>query len=152
MKYIIIPMAIIIAIFLFGLFYNDQSIDTTMSSGYTSESINGTFTENSEEKSLSQEGSEYDFALNETQGLIAILITVSVISSLIGIRVLGSGLSEITVKILYNTIFFYGVWALFSVFSLEWILLIPVGGWMIYFILTGMLSFGIVQQINGNGN
>lgn len=145
-------MAIIIAIFLFGLFYNDQSIDTTMSSGYTSESINGTFTENSEEKSLSQEGSEYDFALNETQGLIAILITVSVISSLIGIRVLGSGLSEITVKILYNTIFFYGVWALFSVFSLEWILLIPVGGWMIYFILTGMLSFGIVQQINGNGN
>ena len=142
-------MAVIIALFLFSLFYNGETFDTDMESGFTSESINGTFTEDGEEKSLSTDESEYEFAINETQGIIAIVIAVSVIGSLIGIRVLGSGLSEMTVKILYNTIFFYGVWALFSVFALELFVIIEVGGWIIYGILTGVLSFGIVQQING---
>jgi len=141
-------MAVIIVLFLFGLFYNDETFDTAMESGYSSEAINGTFIEDGVEKSLATSGDEYEFAINETQGIIAIVIAVSLIGSLIGIRVLGSGLSEMTIKILYNTIFFYGVWALFSVFSLEWLLIIPVGGWIIYFVLTGMLSFGIVQQIN----
>jgi len=144
-------MAIIISLFLFGLFYNNESFNQNLESGYSSQSINGSFIEGGEEKSLSTEGSEYEFAINEAQGIIAIVIAVSIIASLIGIRVLGSGLSEMTVKILYNTIFFYGVWALFSVFALEWLLIIPIGGWIIYLILTGVLSFGIVQQINGNG-
>jgi len=141
-------MAIIITLFIFGLFYNGETFSTTMESNYNSTAMNGTFTENSEERSLALSGSEYNFAITETQGIIAIVIAVSVIGSLIGIRVLGSGLSETTVKILYNTIFFYGVWGLFSVFSLELLILIPIGGWIIYFILTGILSFGIVQQIN----
>lgn len=142
-------MCVIIALFLFGLFYNGETFNTDMSSSFSSTSINGTFTENGEEKSLATNNNDYDFAINETQGIIAIIIAVSVIGSLIGIRVLGSGLSEMTVKILYNTIFFYGVWTLFSVFALEWLLIIPIGGWIIYFVLTGMLSFGIVKQING---
>jgi hypothetical protein len=137
-----------IALFIGGLFYNNETFDQNLASGYTSDSINGTFTENGEEKSISQDEAEYTFAINETQGIIAIVIAVSIIGSLIGIRVLGSGLSEMTVKILYNTIFFYGVWGLFSVFSLELLLLIPIGGWIIYLLLTGILSFGIVQQIN----
>lgn len=152
MRYIIIPMAIIITLFIFGLFYNDQTFDQNLLSGYNSSAINGTFTEGGTEKSLATEGDEYDFAINETQGIIAIIIAVSVVGSIIGIRVLGSGLSEKTVTILYNTIFFYGVWALFSAFSLTLLLLIPIGGWIIYFILTAMLSFGIVQQINGGVN
>lgn len=151
MKYIIIPMAVIISLFLFGLFYNGQTINKTMDNSYTTTDLNGTFTEDGEEKSLSTEGTEYQFAINESQGIIAIVIAVSVIGSLIGIRVLGSGLSETTVKILYNTIFFYGVWGLFSALSLQWFLIIPIGGWIVYFVLTGMLSFGIVQQINGTG-
>lgn len=150
MKYILIPIAVIAAILVFGLFYNGETIDTEMSSGYTSESINGTFIEDGEEKSLSTDESEYEFAINEAQGIIAIIIAVSVIGSLIGIRVLGSGLSEMTIKILYNTIFFYGIWALFSTFALEYLLLIPVGGWIIYAVLTGVYSFGINKQINGN--
>lgn len=144
-------MAIIITLFLFGLFYNGETFDTEMESAYSSQSINGTFLEDGVEKSLSTNESEYEFAINETQGILAIIIAVSVIGSIIGIRVLGSGLSEMTIKILYNTIFFYGVWALFSVFGLEYLLLFPAGGWIIYFILTATLSFGIVKQINGNG-
>lgn len=152
MKYIIIPMAVIISLFLFGLFYNNVTVDQNLTSNYSSEAINGSMTENGEPISLAQDDSEYNFAINETQGIIAIVIAVSLIGSLIGIRVLGSGLSETTVKILYNTIFFYGVWGLFSVFALEWLLIIPLYmGWLIYFVLTGVLSFGIVQQINGNG-
>lgn len=150
MKYLILPLGIIIAIMIFGLIYNGQDFDENLASGYSSESINGTFTENSEEKSLAIEEDEYNFAIDETQGIIAIVIAVSIIGSLIGIQVLGSGLSEKTVSILYNTIFFYGIWALFSVFSLAYLVLIPVGGWVIYGILTGVYSFGINKQINGN--
>jgi hypothetical protein len=142
-------MAIIGLIFIFGLFYNGETFNTEMESNYSSEAINGSFLEDGVEKSLATSENEYEFAISETQGIMAIVIAVSVIGSIIGIRVLGSGLSEKTVTILYNTIFFYGVWALFSVFSLELLLLIPIGGWIIYFILTGMLGFGIVQQING---
>lgn len=156
MKYIIIPMAVIIGIFIFGLFLESGSATYQRTfnpnSSYTDEVVNGTFTEDGTEKSLTTGGSEYGFQINNLQGMLSIVIAVSVVSSLIGIRVLGSGLSEMTVKILYNTIFFYGVWALFSVFSLSYILLIPIGGWILYFILTGMLSFGIVKQINGGSN
>jgi hypothetical protein len=144
-------MAIIIILFLFGLFYNGESFNKNLQGNYSSQAINGTFVESGTQKSLSTSGNEYNFSINETQGILAIVIAVSVIGSIIGIRVLGSGLSEMTVKILYNTIFFYGVWGLFSVFSLELLSLIPVGiGWIIYFILTCMLSFGIVQQINSS--
>jgi hypothetical protein len=143
-------MAIIGLIFIFGLFYNGETFNKNMQCNYSSVAINGTFVESGTEKSLATSGNEYSFAINETQGMMAIVIAVSIIGSIIGIRVLGSGLSEMTVKILYNTIFFYGVWALFSVFSLGLLLLIPIGGWIIYFILTGMLSFGIVQQINSS--
>lgn len=149
MKYIIIPMAVIITLFLFGLFYNGETFDSSISSTYTTENTNGTFTEDGEEHSISTEGEEYNFEINETQGLIAVLIAVSVVASLIGIRVLGSGFSETTIKILYNTTFFYGTWGLFSALSFNWFLIIPFGlGWIIFFILTGILSFGIVQQIN----
>jgi hypothetical protein len=143
-------MAIIGLIFIFGLFYNGETFNKNMQGNYSSVAINGTFVESGTEKSLATSENEYSFSTNETQGIMAIVIAVSVIGSIIGIRVLGSGLSEITIKILYNTIFFYGVWALFSVFSLGLLLLIPIGGWIIYFILTGMLSFGIVQQINSS--
>lgn len=146
-------MAVIIALFFFGLFYNNETMNKELESGYSAEAIHGTFTENGEEKSLSTSESGYEFAINETQGIMAIVIAVSVIGSLIGIRVVGTGLSEMTVKILYNTIFFYGVWALFSALSLQWFLIIPIGaGWIIYFILTGMLGFGIIQQINGGSS
>lgn len=151
MKYIIIPMAIIVAVFLFGLFYNGETFNRNLTSDYSSDSINGTFTEGGEEKSLAIEGNEYEFEINETQGILTIIIAVSIIGSIIGIRVLGSGLSETTIKILYNTIFFYGIWGLFSVYALEWFLLIPVVGWLFYGALTGILSFGIIQQINGTG-
>lgn len=151
MRYIVIPMAVIIALFIFGLFYTGATFSEDLDSTYTAGAVNGSFIEDGEEKTLDVGEDEYDLAINETQGIVAIIIAVSVIGSLIGIRVLGSGLSETTVKILYNTIFFYGVWALFSVFSLTWFLVIPIGGWIIYLVLTGMLSFGIVQQINGNG-
>lgn len=150
MKYIIIPMAVIVILFLFGIFYNGETLDKNLTSGYTSQSINGTLTQNGEEISLETEENEYDFAMNEAQGILAIVIAVSIIGSLIGINVLGSGLSEKTVTILYNTIFFYGLWALFSTFALEWLLIIPIGGWIIYASLTGILSFGIIKQINGD--
>lgn len=149
MKYIMLAIIPMIALFIGGLFYNGETFDRDLVSGYSSEAVNGTFLEDGEEKSLAIDESEYEFAINETQGILAIIIAVSVIVSLIGIRVLGSGLSEMTIKILYNTIFFYGIWALFSVFSLELLLLVPVGGWIVYCGLTGLLSFGIVRQING---
>lgn len=144
-------MAVIISLFLFGIFYNSESFDTSLASTYSTSSINGTFIEDGEEISLEVAENDYNFAITEAQGIIAIVIAVSVIGSLLGIRVLGSGLGETTLKILYNTIFFYGVWALFSTYALEWLLIIPVFGWIIYLILTGVLSFGIVQQINGTG-
>lgn len=152
-KYIMLAMIPMIALFIGGLFYsgsgayNQKTFDAY--STYSSEAVNGTFLEDGIEKSLETGNNEYNFAINDLQGIISIVIAVSVIASLIGIQVLGSGLSEFTVKVLYNTIFYYGIWALFSVYSLALLLMIPVGGWIIYFIFTSSLSYGIVQQING---
>lgn len=144
-------MAVIITLFIFGIFFNNETLDQNLQVNYFQQTINGTLVQNGTETSLGIDENEYEFAINETQGILAIVIAVSIIGSIIGIQVLGSGLSEKTVSILYNTIFFYGLWALFSTFALEWLLIIPYGGWLIYAGLTGMLSFGIVQQINGNG-
>lgn len=153
MKYIAIPLAVIVALFLFGLFHDGSSATyqriPLLNGSYTQEATNGTLTESGSEISLGSEESEYSFSMNTTQGILAVIIAVSIIASLIGINVLGSGLSETTVKILYNTIFFYGIWGLFSVYALEKLLLIPVGGWIIYALLTGAYSLGINKRING---
>lgn len=149
MKYLVIPLAVIVSLFLFGLFFSGETLSKDMNNDYISESVNGTFTQNGEEISLSTEENEYNVAMNETQGILAIILTVSVIASLIGINVLGSGLSETTVKILYNTIFFYGIWGIFSVYALESLNILPIGsGWIIYAVLTGFYSLGINKRLN----
>lgn len=82
-------------------------------------------------------------------GVIAVIIVMLAVGIVAGIQVFGSGLSEISVKVIYTSIFFYTLWLLLSVFGLPSITAVPVFGWVFYFFLTLLYSVGIVGQING---
>jgi hypothetical protein len=94
-------------------------------------------------------GSEYAFQIDELTGAIAIIVIIVSIATLVGIRVVGSGLSDQSIKTITIGITYIGIWALFSVFSMPLIIMIEVFGTFLYIFLTIMYTIGVVQKITG---
>ncbi|MEJ2248194.1 MAG: hypothetical protein P8Y70_01550 [Candidatus Lokiarchaeota archaeon] len=84
-------------------------------------------------------------------GALAIIIVIGVIVTLIGIQVLGSGLSNTSVKALTTIIAYYGIWTTFSVLAFALILSIKVFGLLIYISLTIMYTIGIINKLTTSG-
>lgn len=121
--------------------YTDDG--TTYTYGTYNQTINGTDT------SYGIEGFEVEAGFTLEQGVLAVIIVMVAVGLVAGIQVLGSGLSEFSVKMIYTTIFFYTLWLMLSVFGLPAITIVPVFGWVFYFFLTLLYTVGVVGQING---
>lgn len=128
---------------------NDNTIYTynADTATYTFDSYNQTI--DGTPQSFELEGFSLDAAFDLQTGVIALIVVMIAIGLVAGIQVLGSGLSDISVKIIYTSIFFYTLWALLSVFGLPSITVVPIVGWIFYFFLTLVYSVGVVGQING---
>ncbi len=79
---------------------------------------------------------------------IAILATVIIVASLVGIQFLGSGLSNDSVRILILLTAFIGLWTSLSLLAFNLIKSIEVFGSMIYIILTIAYVIGVSQKIS----
>lgn len=121
-------------------------------------SYSGTQNNNGSSSDFSVGTSYGDFSTTLISGIIAIIIALMAVGAIAGIRVLGSGISDTSVKIIYNSVLFYAIWGILSVFTLngldaDGLLSIPFGvGIWIWFIMTLLYSLGIVQQINSTGS
>lgn len=82
-------------------------------------------------------------------GVLALIIGLIALGAVAGIQVVGSGLSDFSVSVIYKSIAFYAIWGLLSAFGLDALTAIPIFGWLLYFILTIVYSAGIIQQIGG---
>lgn len=82
-----------------------------------------------------------------TIGLIVIIVS-AIVLGLIGIKVLGSGLSDTSVKIIWNGLVYYGLWGIFSVFGVDALTSIPIFGLFTWFLLTFIYTLGIFQNMN----
>lgn len=132
-----------------GGFYQLIAITTI---DFTSDEVqNQTLTQNqtlnAEESQLEVSGGSIDFSFNMTIGLITIMVS-SIVAGLIGIKVLGSGLDPQAVKIIWNGLIYYGLWAIFSVLGYTAFILIPFGfGLFGWFLLTAIYSLGVWERM-----
>lgn len=92
---------------------------------------------------------DYTFGLDPITGGIALIVTIATLGALIGIRVLGSGLSEASIKIIMTGAFYAGLWTLLSVISANLIFAIEGFGALIYTVLTLLYAIGVVSKFFG---
>lgn len=85
-------------------------------------------------------------------GIIALITGVIALALVVGIRVLGVGVSDVSVSTAVMATAFLSLWAMASLGSIELITAIPLVGPIIYFTLTGMYTLGILSQIGGSGD
>ena len=89
------------------------------------------------------------FYIDEFAGALVIIIAIMIIATLVGLQFMGSGLSDVSVRILTIGITYFGIWTIFSVLSYELILSIEIVGVLIYITLTIIYTLGVIQKIVG---
>jgi hypothetical protein len=91
-------------------------------------------------------GFDLSFSLG-TEGIILLLIVCAGIGSVLGVSFLGSGISTFSQAIIYKSVFYFGLWAIFSVLSIILIVSIPIIGLAFWLVLTLFYALGVQEQI-----
>lgn len=141
---------LVIGSFNYAYEISNTSIDLTEESGFSfSQAIigNQTLNETSQELELETASLELDFTM--VTGLVAIIVG-AIALGLIGLNVLGSGLPDSSVKIIWNGIVFYGLWSIFSVLGYTALVSIPLFGVMLWFFLTFFYTLGVFGKMGSD--
>ena len=147
--FIFYPLFILIVISLFTqLYYNDKAVFG--SDGIQSQTLIGNQTLIGEESELELEQGNLSLGFDMTVGMVSIIIS-AVALGLIGLNILGSGLDPQAVKIIWNGIVFYGLWAIFSVMGYSSIVSIPTFGVLFWFMMTFIYSLGVFGKMGSGG-
>lgn len=147
-SFVVYPLLILVVIgsftqiYNFGENYDLSGSNSTSQELITSQTLNGT----SQELEL-EEGS-LDLSFNMTVGIVA-TIAGAIALGLIGLKFLGSGLSDFSVKIIWNGIVYYGLWLIFSVLGYNVLVSIPFLGVLLWFFLTLIYSLGVFGKMGG---
>ncbi len=87
------------------------------------------------------------FNLSGLEGAIAIIIVIATIAVIMGIRILGSGLSETSIKAMMIGFGYTGLWLVLSILSAPLFFQIELFGTFIYIGLTIGYVIGVVQKL-----
>lgn len=93
----------------------------------------------------------YIFSFDLTTGMIAILITISLLA-VIGLSIFGSGLNDTSSHLLITITAYVGVWGLMTFLTFNLFLEIPIFGIFIYLTLTVLYSVGVIQSVTGSSS
>lgn len=127
---------------LFNIFLGNSFIDYSVDNSVdTSLTVNGTTSD------LVYESSDVVFSIDGITGAIVILIVIVTIASVIGIQILGSGLSDASVRVITAVLVYSGLWGVLSVLSGSLIFSIEVFGSVIYIVLTLFYVIGVVEKV-----
>lgn len=152
MKLILLPLILLAFSAVMTQMIVAEEYYTTTSTSYNVDPALGNQTIDGTPQTMDIEGYGVSAGFDLETGVIAVVIVVMAIGVVAGITVLGSGLSDVSVSIIYKSVMFYTLWLLLSVFGLEGITTVPIFGWVFYFFLTLVYSLGVVQQIQGSGD
>lgn len=145
MQLIYLPLALLLIVAVVS-----QGVAVSSSFGsVTGDPLVGNLTEGGESTELGVEGYDINVGFTAQDGILAFIVAMIAVGALIGINVVGSGLSDTSVMIVYKSVAFFGLWGLISVFSFGGINAIPLVGWFLYFVLTFVYGLGVFQQIGG---
>ena len=88
------------------------------------------------------------FYIDPLVGALVILTAIIVIAGIIGIQILGSGLSDEGHRTVMICTIYAGLWTLLSVLSAPMIFSIEIVGAFIYIILTILYIIGVIKKIS----
>lgn len=91
----------------------------------------------------------FTIGIDSLEGLVIILTAVIVIASLVGIQVLGSGLSDSAVRTVTIVSVYAELWLILSLMVNSLVWSIEIFGTLIYILLTIIYSIGVIQKITG---
>jgi len=118
--------------------------------GSTTEStINNEAIVNGSSSTFEIAGTDIVLNIDPVIGAIVIIIIIATLGALLGIQVLGSGISTESVRVLIIAISYTGIWGVLSALSMSLIISIEIFGSLIYVILTIGYVIGIIQKISG---
>lgn len=144
---ILYPLLIIFLLGAFCQLLNISAIDMSYNGTLASMNTTGNQTLNGTTQELSQQQQSSSFAVDMTTGLIALIIGLVAVGVVAGIRVLGSGLSEFSVNLIYKAVVYYGLWGMFSALAIDGFISIPFFGAFFWLGLTLVYSLGFFQSI-----
>jgi len=87
----------------------------------------------------------YNFDL---ENIIISIIAVTIAIALIGINVLGTGLQNESIHIIYKVLAYYFIWAIISIFTFDIFASIPVLGTTFYMIFTILYGISILGNVS----
>lgn len=95
--------------------------------------------------------SNSSISLYGAAGLLAIITVFMLAGVALGIKFLGFGVSDMSIKVAVIAGVFIAIWGLFSILSASTITLVPFGQ-IFYLLLTVMYTLGIIGQVSGSGD
>lgn len=146
--FIVYPLLILMVIGSFNYIYlydnvnlNIEDLDSQTYSLTQNQTLDG------EESKIEVDSSGYGFSLDMTNFLL-IIIGITILISLLGASALGSHIfSESGLKMFYNAVIWYGLWAVFSALSYSVIVNIPYLGVLGWFGGMFIYSLGVFGKI-----
>lgn len=99
-------------------------------------------------------GVNYDFDvlgfnMGTSLGVIGLCVAVIALATIAGVKIVGSGIGEFSVRTIVIATAFISLWALFSLMSMNMITQIPIFGVGFYFFITIMYAIGMFTEIGG---
>ena len=99
---------------------------------------------------LEMEGADLLFNIDALTGALVWIIVIIALVSVIGINILGSGLSETSVHIITLGTAYTTIWIVLSLLASPLIFSIEIFGALIYVVLTIIYAFGFINKISGS--
>lgn len=92
-----------------------------------------------------------EFDIATSLGLIALVAAGIILATVVGTRILGSGVSEESVSAIWKGTLLLTVWGVFSVLSMTMITSIALLGPFFYLFLTIVYCLGVINQVGHPG-
>lgn len=147
MKLYWLPLMLMFTCGIFYQLYENTtftSFDDYSVSGDTwtiNQTVNGTST------SLGFNIADFTLSFDLETSMIAILASFIIVAVVVGLNIVGSGMSDFGGKAVYTSLIMMAIWAIATGLCSEMFFAIPVFGLLLYFGLTVTYGMGIVEAI-----
>ena len=92
------------------------------------------------------------FNIDLMVGAIIIIITIASAISLIGLKILGTGLSDESVRTIIIAIAYTTIWSVLSALAIPLLYSIDIFGILLYVALTIVFVIGVIEKISGGND
>lgn len=149
-KYMLFPLVIVLIMAIISSLGADSSTysDTIDLDPYAG----GSITDDEGTTNIDVEGIvDADIDINGMTAGIALLIAALAVGVVAGIKVLGSGLSDLSQRMIFLTVVYYGIWSIFSVFAWDVISDMLTLGIMLWLVMTISYTLGFAKEVTSGG-